>query len=269
MRGRAYVDVGQRLRGVALDLGNGADRISRRKAAAESRSDQQVARDHVGARGQVGKLEPARVAGAHCNGTQAVAVDLDGYRMRSVTDENHLTGELLDAGDLTEYAARIEYRLADEYSVARALVHQDPLTKGVEIHVHDVADDEPARHAGRAVAQRTQSLSFGLQRLVALELELSQPQLRLEFGFVRAQRVAGRDAFSKPIPALERARHRDLHGIRDNRQQAPNLTQMVVALIDDDQSEGQQGIQHTAEQQPRRSPGRVGITKCDHGQGLA
>ena len=62
-----------------------------------------------------------------------------------------------------------------------------------------------------AVAQRAQALTLGLQRLVALQPELSQPQLRLEFGLVGAQRFAGRDAFAKPIPALEGARNGDLH----------------------------------------------------------
>ena len=69
--------------------------------------------------------------------------------MRRIADENHLAGELLDAGHLAEHAARIEYRLSDEDSVAGALVDQHALTKRVEIHVHDVADDEAARDPRR------------------------------------------------------------------------------------------------------------------------
>ncbi len=68
--------------------------------------------------------------------------------MRRVTDENHLAGELLDAGDLAEHAPRVEHRLSHEYPLARTLVDQDPGSKGVEIHVHDIADDESVRDPG-------------------------------------------------------------------------------------------------------------------------
>ena len=141
--------------------------------------------------------------------------------------------------------------------------------KGVEVHVHDVADDEAVRDPGGAVAQRTQPLRFGLQRLVALEPELRHAQLCLESGLVGAQRIAGRDAFAKPVPALERAFDGDLHRVGNDRQQAPNLAQMVVALVDDHQSQGQQRVQNTTKQQPRRSSGSIGITKCDHAPAAA
>ena len=119
-----------------------------------------------------------------------VAVDLHRDRVRGVADQDDLAGELLDAGDLAEHAARIEDGLADEHALARALVDQHALAKGVEVHVHDVADDESVGNAGRVVAQRAQALSFRLERLIALQTKLSEAQLRLELGLVRAQRVA-------------------------------------------------------------------------------
>ena len=109
--------------------------------------------------------------------------------MRRITDEDHLAGELFDAGYLAEHAARVEHRLSHEDPVARTLVDQHPGSKGVEIHVHDVADDESVRDPGGIVAQSAQTLGFSLQRLVALQPELSQPQLRLESDVVRAQRI--------------------------------------------------------------------------------
>ena len=108
--------------------------------------------------------------------------------MRGVADKNDFAGELLDAGDLAEHAARIEHRLSDEHAVAGALVDQHALAKCVEVHIHDVADDEPVGDPGRIVAQRAQALALGLQRLVALQPELGDAQLGLEPGLVGAQR---------------------------------------------------------------------------------
>ena len=149
--------------------------------------------------------------------------------------------------------------------VARALVDQDALAKRIEIDIHDVADDEPIGDPGGIVAQCAQPLTLGLQGLVALQLEVREAQLGLQPGVIGAQGVAGGDALAKPVPALERARDRNLHRIGDDRQEAADPAEMVVALVDDDQSERQQAVQHAAEQQPGRSPRRIGITERDHG----
>ena len=120
--------------------------------------------------------------------------------------------------------------------------------------------------SGGVVAQRAQALALGLQRLVALQPELRQAQLRLELALVGAQRIAGGDALAKPVPALEGAGDRDLHRIGDDREDPADLAEVIVALVDDDQRQRQQGIQNAAEQQSRRSTGSVGVTKGDHGQ---
>jgi hypothetical protein len=65
--------------------------------------------------------------------------------MSRVAHENDLAGELADARDLAEHAAGIQHGLSDEDPVARALVDQNPLAKGIQVHVHDVADDEAGR----------------------------------------------------------------------------------------------------------------------------
>ncbi len=197
-----------------------------------------------------------------------VAVDLHRNRVRRIADQDDLAGDLLDAGHLAEHAARVEHGLTDEHAVARALVDQHALAKGVEIDIHDVADDEPIGHPRGVVAQRAQALALRLERLVALQAELGDAQLRLEPGLVGAQAVARGDALAEPMPALERARDRDLHRVGDEREDAANLAEMIVALVDDDEAERQQAIQHATEQQPRGAPRRVGATECDHGRWL-
>ena len=72
---------------------------------------------------------------------------------------------------------------------------------------------------GGIVAQRAQPLRLRLQGLVALQAELRQAQLRLQPGLVRAQRVARRDAFAKPLPALEGTGDGHLHRVGDHREQ--------------------------------------------------
>jgi hypothetical protein len=60
-------------------------------------------------------------------------------------------------------------------------------------------------------------LALGLQRLVALQPEIRESQFRLEFRFVGTEGFTRRDAFAKPIPALERTGDGDLHRVRDHR----------------------------------------------------
>ncbi len=147
-------------------------------------------------------------------------------------------GQLADARDLPEDPAGVEYRLTDEDAVLRALVHQHALAERIQVNIHDIADDEPVGDACGFVAQRTQALALGLQRLVALQAELGQAQLCLELALVGAQGIAGGDAFAKPVPALEGTGDGDLHGVGHDRQHAADLAEMIVALVDDDESLG-------------------------------
>ena len=130
--------------------------------------------------------------------------------MRRVTDQDDFAGELLDSGDLAEHAARIEHGLPDEYAIVSALVDQHALAERVEIHIHDVADDEPARDIGGVGAQRPQPLSLGFERLVALQFELREAQIRLETHIVLAQRIARGDALAEPMPSRKRTFDGDL-----------------------------------------------------------
>src|ERR1700692_2761181 len=99
--------------------------------------------------------------------------------MRRVAHQNDLGRQLTDARDLPKYSACVQYGLPDEPSVLRAFVHQHSLAEGVQIDVHDVADDEPVGDSRGVVPQRTQTLALSLQRLVALQAELRQTRLRL------------------------------------------------------------------------------------------
>ena len=188
--------------------------------------------------------------------------------MRRIADQNDLASELVDAGDLAEYAAGIEYRLADIYAVPRALVDEHALAKRIQIHIHDVADDESRSDAGGAVAQCAQSAALGLERLVALQPELGDAQLVLEFGLVAAQRLARRETLAQPRPAFEGTGDRELHRVGDDRQSPADLAEVIVALVDDDQAEREQAEQHAAKQQTGRTTGSIRTTKCDHGYGF-
>ncbi len=258
------IDVGQRLGRIALHRRHRAHGIAGREAAAETRRDQEVAGDHVGAGRQIRELQARRVAGPNGDGAKAVAVDLHRDRMGRIAHQDDLARELLDPGDLPEHPARIEHGLPDEQPVARALVDQHAFAERIQIQIHDIADDETVGDPGGAVAQGAQPLALGFQGLVTLQLELREAQLGLQPGVVGAQGVAGGDALAKPVPALERARDRNLHRIGHDRQEAADAAEMVVALVDDDQPERQQAVQHTAEQQPGRSPRRIGTTERDH-----
>jgi hypothetical protein len=97
---------------------------------------------------------------------------------------------------------------------------------------------------------------------------LGDAQFVLELGLVGAQRFARREAFAQPRPALEGTRDGDLHRVGDDRENAADLAEMIVALVDDHQAEREQAEQHAAKQQTRRATGSVGTTKCDHGYGF-
>ena len=120
--------------------------------------------DHVGAGRKVGQLQPAGVAGAHGDGAQPVAVDLDGNGVRGIADQDDFAGELLDPRDLAEHAARIEHRLTDEYAVMGALVDQHPLAKGIEVDVHDVADHEAASTTSVVLLRNARNLAVSASR---------------------------------------------------------------------------------------------------------
>lgn len=188
--------------------------------------------------------------------------------MGGIAHEDDFAGQLSDPCDLAEDAAGVEHRLTDVHAVACAFVDHHALTKGVDVEVHDVADDEAIGHSGRVVPQGAQPQALGLERLVALQAKIGEPQLRFEFGLVGTQRIPGGDALAKPIPAFERTGDGHLDRVGDDRQEAADLAQMVVALVENNQPQCQQAIQDATEEQPRRSTGSVGITKCDHGRGV-
>src|SRR5258708_34350640 len=119
--------------------------------------------------------------------------------MCRVADQNDLARELPDTRDLTEHAAGIEDGLSCINAVARALVHQDALTEGVQIHVHDIADDEAVGDSRGIVSQCAQSLRFSSERLVARPPKLRHAQLALELVLIRTQRLARGDAVSYAV----------------------------------------------------------------------
>ena len=85
-------------------------------------------------------------------------------------------------------------------------------------------------------------MTLGLQRLIALQAKFGQTQLRLQLGLVGTQRISRRDACAKPVPSLERAGDGNLYGVGHDREHAANLAEMIVALVDDDESQGEQRI---------------------------
>ena len=166
--------------------------------------------------------------------------------MRCIAHQDHFAGEFFDAGHLAEDAAGVEHRLADEHAVARALVDEHPFTECVDVEIQDVADDETVGDFGGIGAQRAQPDAFGLERFIALQTKIGEAQFRLEPGLVGTQGIAGGDALAKPIPPLEGTGDRNLYRIGDHRQNAADLPQMVVALVEDDETQRQQGVQDAA-----------------------
>ena len=107
--------------------------------------------------------------------------------MRCIADEDDLAGELFDARDLSEDTAGVEHRLANEHPIVGSFVDQNAFAKRIQVEIHDVADQEAAGDTCGVVAQRAQAACLGFERVVTLQLEIRQPQFRLEFGLVGAQ----------------------------------------------------------------------------------
>ena len=212
-------------------LGHLRHRIAAWESLTEPGTDQQISCFDISRFGHMAQLEIVRIAGAHGDRTQSVAVDLHRNAMGDIGQQQHARGIRQHLDDLPHQAAGIEHRLPHEDAVLLALVDQDAMGERVRVEPDQLGDDDLVIHQRRRVEQLAQAHVLLGEHRQLLQAPLHQQRLGLELLVLGHQAAATGDLLGRTSPDP----HRHVGDPVERRQYQPHLAayrlQRVEACI--------------------------------------
>ena len=228
---RFRLDQRKSVRRIALDLRDAGHRIAGRKYAVESGRHEQIADFDVRLHRHERQVELAEIARADRNGADAVAIDLDGNGVLGVADQDDERGVLVDLRHLAHDAERIENGLTQEHTVVDALVDAHPVSKRINVDVHDLRDQRARCDAFGGLANCTQTPIFLVQGLELQQLHARAAQVLGQLRILGAQAVSIAEAVRQPVPGLERRVHDDVERICGGAHPQARNVEIAAAMV--------------------------------------